>query len=178
MVKNIDLLKFPVGKFKEPAIIDESHIKNWIKIIKDFPHQLKQETSNLSENELEKTYRPDGWTIRQLVNHCADSHMNSLIRFKLALTENTPIIKAYHEDLWAEMSDSKFFPIQSSIKILEGVHERWVNLLENLTEKEMNMSYIHPDSKEVISIKTNIGIYAWHCEHHLNHIVIAKKMKF
>lgn len=168
-------LKFPIGEFKKPEIIDENQIKIWINIIKNFPQQIKQETSNLSENDLEKTHRQNGWTIRQVVNHCADSHMNSLIRFKLALTEKTPTIKPYQENLWAELSDSKFFPIESSIKILEGVHERWTNLLENLTTEEIEMDFIHPESKELISIKTNIGIYAWHCEHHLNHIINAKK---
>lgn len=168
-------LKFPIGEFVKPDAIDEHQIKIWINTIKNFPAKIKAETSNLSDNELEKTYRPNGWTIRQVVNHCADSHMNSLIRFKLALTENTPTIKAYREDAWAELSDSKHFPIDSSIKILEGIHDRWTNLLENLTEEELQKDFQHPESGEIISLKTNIGIYAWHCDHHLQHIINAKK---
>lgn len=174
MEENIEALKFPIGKFKEPIEIDQSIINEWIKIIKDFPEKLKIEICNLSEADLENTYRPNGWTICQVVNHCADSHMNSLIRFKFALTEETPTIKPYQEDLWAELVDSKHFSIESSLKILEGVHKRWSYLLENLTKEELEKNFIHPESKELVSIKKNIGIYAWHCEHHLNHIQKAK----
>lgn len=168
-------LRFPIGEFAKPDVIDDNQIKIWINTIKNFPEKLKGETSNLSDKELEKIYRPNGWTIRQVVNHCADSHMNSLIRFKLVLTEDTPTIKPYHEELWAELSDSKYFPIESSIKTLEGIHDRWTNLLENLTEEELQRDFKHPESGEIISIKANIGIYAWHCDHHLQHVINAKK---
>ena len=99
--------------------------------------------------------------------------MNSLIRFKLALTEDKPTIKPYVENLWAELPDYHT-PIESSIKILTGIHERWVKLLESLTEIELNKQFIHPENNELISMKQNIGIYAWHCNHHLAHILIAK----
>lgn len=128
----------------------------------------------MSETELEKQYRPGGWTIRQVVNHCADSHMNSLIRFKLALTEEIPMIKPYFENLWAELSDSRQISIDSSLKILEGLHVRWVNLLRSLKENDLDKEFFHPESKEKISLKHNIGIYAWHCEHHLADIKNAK----
>ena len=168
-------LKFPIGEFVKPDATDEHQIKIWINTIKNFPAKIKAETSKLSDKELEKTYRPNGWTIRQVIHHCADSHMNSLIRFKLTLTENTPTIKAYREDAWAELSDAKHFPIDSSIKTLEGIHDRWTYLLENLTEEELQKDFRHPESGEIISLKTNIGIYAWHCDHHLQHIINAKK---
>ncbi len=175
MNNNIEKLKYPVGKFNKPSTISDIQIGDWIQIIEKFPEKLKHEVENLSERDLEKRYRPDGWTIRQVVNHCADSHMNSFIRFKLAVTEETPTIKPYFENLWAELSDSKYFPIESSLKILEGLHERWVNLLKNLSEDDLEKQFKHPETNELINLKTNIGIYAWHCEHHLAHIINAKK---
>lgn len=175
MQQNIENLKFPIGKFQKPEFISQELIHNWSKIIAQFPEKIKQETQNLTEQDYEKRYRPDGWTIRQLVHHCADSHMNSLIRFKLALTEDNPTIKPYFENLWAELSDSKNIPIDSSVKILEGLHARWMNLLESLDDEDLEKHFFHPEAKENISLKTNIGIYAWHCEHHLAHIKIAKR---
>jgi hypothetical protein len=174
-MEDLEKLKYPIGKFQKPKNIDKFQIEDWIKIIKGFPDKVVNEVKNLTEKELEKQYRPDGWTITQVVNHCADSHMNSFIRFKLTLTENTPTIKPYFENLWAELPDSKKFPIESSLEILKGLHERWVNLMENLSEIELEKEFLHPESKERISLKTNIGIYAWHCEHHLAHIVNAKQ---
>lgn len=103
--------------------------------------------------------------------------MNSFIRFKLALTEDTPTIKPYVEDLWAELPDAKNYPINDSLFILAGLHGRWVQLLKNLTAMELEKEFIHPASNERISIKTNIGMYAWHCEHHLAHIIIAKEQQ-
>lgn len=175
MQQNIENLKFPIGKFQKSQFITQELIQNWKKTIAEFPEKIKNETQNLTESELEKQYRPNGWTIKQIVHHCADSHMNSFIRFKLALTEDRPTIKPYFENLWAELFDSKNIPIDSSVKILEGLHARWIHLLESLDEKDLEKQFIHPESNEKISLKTNIGIYAWHCEHHLAHIKIARE---
>lgn len=177
MGNDLEKLKYPMGKFKSPENIDNKHIENWIKIIEEFPEKVRKETENSTEKELNKTYRPNGWTIKQVINHCADSHMNSIIRFKLVLTEETPIVKPYFENLWAELSDSKDFQIESSLKILEGLHERWTELLKNLNETDLEKAFIHPETQEKINLKTNIGIYAWHCEHHLAHIKNAKRRK-
>jgi len=174
MEKELEQLRYPIGKFQQPKKIDKDHLESWIKIIEEFPKRLSEEVRQLSDRDLEKQYRPNGWTIKQIVNHCADSHMNSLIRFKLALTEDTPTIKPYQEDLWAELSDSRVFHISSALKMLEGLHERWVNLLINLSDTDLDRKFWHPDATELISLKTNIGIYAWHCEHHLAHVRNAK----
>lgn len=174
MEKDLDKLKYPIGKFQQPETVEKKQIEDWIKIIEEFPEKLTAEVRDLEVADLQKQYRPDGWTIMQVVNHCADSHMNSMMRFKLALTEDTPTIKPYHENLWAELSDSKVFPIESALKILEGLHERWVHLLKGLSEQDLERQFIHPESNALISIKTNIGIYAWHCEHHLAHVKNAK----
>jgi GTP cyclohydrolase I len=104
--------------------------------------------------------------------------MNSLIRFKLALTEPTPVIKPYAEELWAELADTKTFPVESSLKLLEGLHERWVQLINSLSGKDLEKQFKHPQTAELISLKTNIGLYAWHCEHHLAHIRVAKLRSF
>lgn len=174
-MQDIEKLKYPIGKFEMPEIIDKNIINKWIHKIEEFPEKIKFETESLSGKELEKQYRPNGWTIRQVVHHCADSHMNSLIRFKLALTENIPTIKPYSENLWAELSDTKKYPIESALKLLEGLHEKWVYLLKNLNDSELEKEFLHPENEEKITLKTNIGIYAWHCEHHLAHIINAKK---
>jgi len=174
MTQDIEKLKYPVGKFQKPELISTQQIQDWINVLKEFPKQLADEVANLTEEALNLQYRPGGWTIRQVVNHCADSHMNSFIRFKLALTEDTPTIKPYFENLWAELPDTKGYPVDAALKILAGLHERWVTLLENLSEKELERKFIHPETDEFIALKTNLGIYAWHCAHHLAHIKIAK----
>jgi len=166
-------LKFPIGKFTASEVVTKEKLQMWIEVIKFFPEKLLTAVEHLHEGQLENRYRPQGWTIRQIIHHCADSHMNSLIRFKLALTEDTPTIKPYAENLWAELPDNQI-AIESSIKILQGVHERWTKLLENLTEFELERQFRHPESGELISLKQNIGIYAWHCSHHLAHILLAK----
>lgn len=172
---NLEKLKYPIGKFKNPNFTNPQQFKNWITIIEAFPLQVTQEVKGLNDTQLEKTYRPNGWTIKQIIHHCADSHINSFIRFKLALTENTPTIKPYYENLWAELTESKNFPIESSLKILEGIHQRWVHLLKNLSISDLNREFKHPETNQLINLKTNIGLYAWHCQHHLAHIKNAKK---
>lgn len=164
--------RYPIGKFQPPAPILWEHVEQWIDTLALFPEKLHREVDNLSDAELERRYRPGGWTIRQVVNHCADSHINSFIRFKLAATEDNPTIKPYHEDLWAELPDSKNYPIADALKILEGVHARWVHLIRSL--EDLDRTFFHPDSGETVSLKTTIGLYAWHGEHHLAHIRRAK----
>ena len=167
-------LKYPIGIFQMPALIDAQQLESWIAKIEAFPRLLRLEVRGLTEAELQQSYRPEGWSIVQLVHHCADSHMNSFIRFKLALTEDTPQIKPYFEDLWARLPDAERFPIESSLQLLEGLHARWCQLLRSISDSDLQKGFIHPESNEMISLKRNIGIYAWHGEHHLAHIRIAK----
>lgn len=174
MERAIEKLKYPIGKFQKPESITKSHVEKWIKVIAEFPDELNREVKDLTAQELEKQYRPDGWTIKQVVHHCADSHMNSFIRFKLALTEKVPTIKPYVENLWAELPDSKNYPVKDSLKILEGLHARWSNLLKNLSDDDLEKEFIHPETNEKISLISNVGFYAWHCKHHLAHIINAK----
>ena len=171
----IEKLKFPIGKFEKPTTMTKDILTKWISDISTFPKRLLNEVVNLTDEQLDTQYRPKGWTIRQVVHHCADSHMNSLIRFKLALTEEQPIIKPYVEDRWAELIDSKYFSIEASLKIIEGLHERWTVLLNNLNEKQLVRTFVHPEHGTTFSILENIGIYSWHCNHHLAHITNVKK---
>ena len=177
--KNMTLekLKFPIGHYVKPQLITKDILAVYIQDISSFPERLKREVNHLTEAQLDTEYRPGSWTIRQVVHHCADSHMNSLIRFKLTLTEEKPIVRPYFEDRWAELIDSKNFQIESSIQILEGVHTRWTILLSNLTTKDLERTFIHPEHGLEFRLDENIGIYSWHCNHHLAHITSLKERK-
>lgn len=166
----LQTLKYPIGEAKIPSEINKEHIKEWIKIIENFPLELEALVQYLSEEQLDTVYRQNGWTIRQVIHHCSDSHQNSYIRFKWALTEDQPIIKAYFEDKWGELFDSKAAPINLSINVLKALHAKWIYLLKGLTTKDLALTFIHPESKESVSLAENIGIYAWHCNHHYAHI--------
>ena len=163
-------LKYPIGKASIPTQITEVYIQGWISIIEHHPAKISQIVASLSDNQLDTPYRENGWTIRQVVHHLGDSHTNSYIRFKWALTEFKPIIKAYHEDRWAELSDTKYAPIQISLDYLKALHAKWVYLLKSISEDDLKKCFVHPETKEEVSLEKNIGIYAWHCEHHYQHI--------
>ncbi|TCI91129.1 YfiT family bacillithiol transferase [Tenacibaculum sp. M341] len=177
---NLEDLKYPIGKPNIPKVINPEHIKTWIEVIENFPSELDYLTKNLSKSQLDTCYRDGGWTIRQVIHHCADSHHNSYTRFKWTLTEEAPIIKAYYEDRWAELFDSKFAPINLSINSLKALHAKWTYFLKGLTETDLEKYFIHPDGNEKVKLNENIGIYAWHCQHHYEHInqlLIRKKWK-
>ena len=171
----LEQLKFPIGKFEKPTTITKDDLLNWISEISTFPSRLKNEVNHLTNQQLDTKYRPEGWTIRQVVHHCADSHMNSLMRLKVTLTEDQPTVKPYYEERWAELADSKNMPIEPSLKMIEGIHERWAVLLNNLSESDYSKIFIHPEHGKAFRIDENIGMYAWHCNHHLAHITETKK---
>jgi hypothetical protein len=172
---DIEHLKYPIGKFNQPDTITASNIAQWIDDIAAFPARITKETIALTNAQLDTYYRPDGWTIRQVIHHCADSHINSFIQLKLALTEEQPTIKPYFEERWAELLDSKNMPIAPSLQIIEGLHERWTVVLKNLTESDFERIFIHPEQGRKVRIDEYIGLYAWHCNHHLAHITTTKK---
>ncbi len=167
--------KYPVGEFVKPGKITNEHITKWISVIEEFPGKIKQVTQNLSNEQLQSTYRNNGWTVEQVVHHCADSHMNSYIRFKLTLTEDQPTIRPYFEDRWAELPDYKQQNINESLLLIDALHKRWTMLLKKLNEADLKRTFIHPENGQVFSLEENIGIYSWHCEHHLKHIENALK---
>lgn len=172
---DIDQLRYPVGKFAAPVNVTADQRKLWIEEIKDLPSLLEGEVEGLSASDLLKVYRPDGWNITQLVHHLADSHMNSFIRFKLALTEDKPTIKPYLEGKWSQMPDNTKLDLKYSLAILKPLHHRWGYLLDHMSEEEFsNSGYIHPEKGRVQMLNEVLALYAWHCRHHLAHIRIAK----
>ncbi|MCM5662749.1 YfiT family bacillithiol transferase [Galbibacter mesophilus] len=168
----IDLksLQYPIGKFEIPETVSASEVKKWIKVIERFPYKLENLVEDFDDLQLDTPYRPNGWTVRQVIHHMADSHMNSFIRFKWALTEDRPVIKAYFEDRWAALPDSKDGEVEWSLDLIESLHGRWVVLLKNLTETQLARTFIHPQSEKEIRLDQLIAMYAWHCEHHFAHI--------
>ena len=169
----LEQLKFPVGKFQLPEEITSTIKEQWIVIIASFPEQVIAAVSSLSDEVLNQRYRPEGWTIRQVLLHCVDSHMNSIIRFKLALTEDNPVIRPYREDQWALLNDTLTYSLEEAFVLLRSLHLRWVYLLEQMTDTDYQRSFIHPENNEEVRLIENLGIYAWHCEHHLQHILNA-----
>lgn len=166
----LQLLRYPIGTFQSPAFISRTQLTAWIKDIKEFPTRLETLVRDLSKEQLDTQYRPGGWSVRQVVHHLADSHTNAYMRYKLALTENTPTIKPYFEDRWAELFDSRRAPIGLSITYLHALHAKWTYLLEGLTQEQLSRTYFHPESQTTFRLDTVIGVYAWHCHHHYAHI--------
>ncbi|MGP7816599.1 YfiT family bacillithiol transferase [Niallia sp. 01092] len=160
--------RYPIGEFQFNGEITESLIEGWIKEIEELPSLVRGAVKDLNDEQLDTPYRSGGWTVRQVVHHLADSHMNAYVRFKLALTEENPTIKTYEEGKWAELPDYKL-SVPISLSLLEALHIRWVELLRSLSPADLEKTFIHPDSGEV-SVGKNIGIYAWHGRHHLAHI--------
>jgi len=167
---DLEVLKYPVGKFEKPAEINEDVLDNWIETIETLPEKVIKLVGNLSYDELELQYRPGSWNIKQLVHHLADSHMNSFIRFKWILTEENPTIKPYDEVAWAKLPDANNEEITHSITILEGLHKRWAILLKSLSEEDLKRTYIHPEHNQRFTLEAMLGSYDWHCRHHLAHI--------
>lgn len=169
-----DPLRYPIGRFERPQQYTPELLAGWIDAIAAYPAQLRAEVQHLTDAELSLTYRPGGWNIRQVVHHCADSHMNAFIRFKLALTEDAPIIKPYREELWAELPDTLTLPVEPSLQILEGLHLRWAALLRTFGAREWRSGYIHPEHGKHVGLEEATGTYAWHGKHHLAHVRLAK----
>lgn len=171
MNKSLEQWQYPIGRFKrnQPS---EQEIKAAIEELKHFPQHLRQTLSQLNEEEYDEPYRPGGWTIRQLVHHIADSHLHAYTRCKFAFLEEQPQIKSYQEKDWAEKTtDGKTAPIASSVKIIEGIHQRWVCFFEALTSLEFQHSYLHPERLDVpFTLAEVCSLYAWHSKHHLAHI--------
>lgn len=173
-------LRFPVGEFNKPDHITTTIINSWIATIENFPEAIENIVKPLTTQELGWVYRPDGWNIKQVVHHCADSHMNCIIRFKLALTEDSPTIRPYFEDRWAKLVDNNDDNVDDTMCLLKGLHAKLGKLLRHITEDELSREFIHPEHGERVRLDENIGIYAWHCDHHLAHIkqAIAHKGQF
>lgn len=176
---DIEQLKYPIGKYARPDPISEEYLKSWMGDIVAAPQLFRNAIKGLTEEQLSTPYREGGWTLRQVIHHVPDSHMNAYIRFKWTLTEETPTIKAYHEDRWAMLEDSLVTQVEVSLDMLEALHKRWVLLMESMGEEEFKRIYIHPQYGKQFSLEEVLGLYAWHCKHHLAHIVrLKERMKW
>lgn len=163
-------LRYPIGKYIIPKPITSSKLNEWIDILEHLPARLEAMVKPLSEEQLETPYRPDGWTVRQLVHHISDSHHHSYTRFKWGLTEDNPTIKPYFEKEWSKLFDAKTAPIQMSLDHLKAVHAKLVYLLKGLSNDQLQLKFTHPDGNEETTLAENIGRYAWHGSHHFAHI--------
>ena len=166
----IDQLRYPIGKCELPKSITDQQLKEWIAILEYLPSRLAEMVTPLSNKQLNTPYRPEGWTVRQLIHHISDSHHHSYIRFKWALTEDNPTIKPYLQKEWANLFDAKTAPVQMSLDHLKSVHAKLVYLLKGLSNKDLQRKFTHPDGNEETTLAQNIGRYAWHGSHHFAHI--------
>lgn len=167
-------LQYPIGKFERVDKASDEQRAEWIKQIEETPTELRSAVEGLSAEQLDTPYRPGGWTVRQVVHHLPDSHMNSYIRFKLALTEENPIIKPYMEDRWAQLNDYHVTPVEVSLTLLESLHQRWVTLLSSLQDTQFSLTFTNPESG-ALSLETALGLYAWHGRHHIAQITSLRR---
>ena len=169
-IEEIEDLKYPIGNFEIPEDVSVENIRIWINEIAGLPEKLNELVSGLDKEQLDTPYRPEGWTVKQLVHHLADSHTNALLRFKWALTEDSPTIKAYDEKKFAELPDSLLAPISLSLDLVRVTHGKWVILLENMSMTDYEKTFTHPQSGYRYNLKQSLANYAWHGQHHLAHI--------
>jgi hypothetical protein len=166
--------RFPIGKFDYQGAPREEERAEFIREIDEAPARMRAAVHGLSSEQLDIPYRDGGWTIRQVVHHLPDSHMNAYVRFKLALTEDEPTIKPYAEDRWARLADSESTPIEVSLALLENLHGRWVRLLRSLRPDDWKRAFRHPELG-LVSLEKNLALYAWHGKHHTAHITELRK---
>jgi uncharacterized damage-inducible protein DinB len=162
-------LRFPVGKFRWKGEVNEAEHGELISQIAETPARLREAVKGLTPEQLDTPYRPEGWTVRQVVHHLPDSHLNSYVRFKLGLTEQQPSIKTYDQEAWANLADSKATPVETSLALLEALHERWVNLLRSMSSADFARTLNHPEMGPV-TLDRMVALYAWHGRHHVAHI--------
>ncbi len=167
-------LRYPIGKY-EPKPYSERQKNNWLNDIKFLPQSLENSLLNLNEAQQHTPYREGGWTVKQVVHHVADSHINAYCRFKLGLTEVTPTIRPYEEQLWAELSDTHHLPTNVSITLLYALHTRWYELLKHIKEEEWQRSIVHPSADTPWTLWHLLGMYAWHGRHHVAHVTSLRE---
>lgn len=166
-------LSYPIGKFQWVGPNTDAQRAAFIADIAAVPQRVRKAVAGLSDAQLDTPYRPGGWTVRQVVHHIADSHMNAYIRFKLALTETQPLVKPYDEKAWAEMPDSKL-PIDGSLNLIDGLHERWAVILHNMTPADFDRELKHPELG-IVNLDRYVALYAWHGKHHERHITALRE---
>jgi DinB family protein len=169
-----DDLRYPVGKFHFDPNVTPAMRRTCIAQIRDAPAAMRAAAGGLSDSQLDTPYRPEGWTVRQVVHHVPDSHLNAYCRFKLALTEDNPQIKPYDEGAWAKLEDTRRTPVETSLALLESLHQRWVTLLESMNDRDFGRRLRHPEAGEK-TIDWLLQLYAWHGRHHVAHITSLRQ---
>jgi uncharacterized damage-inducible protein DinB len=170
----MDDLRYPAGKFALDPAPDGAKRRDWIRAIAETPAALSAAVADLTEEQLDTPYRPGGWTVRQLVHHVPDSHLNAYIRLKLALTEDGPTIKPYDEAAWATLADTRLTPIETSLALLRALHARWVVLLESMGEEDFSRLLVHPE-RGAVTTDWLLQLYAWHGRHHVAHVTALRR---
>jgi uncharacterized damage-inducible protein DinB len=166
---DLDDARYPIGRFSPPASSEAGIRSAQIETLRQLPALLRSSVNGLGDAQLDTPYRDGGWTVRQVVHHVADSHTNSYVRFKLALTEDWPTIKSYDEAAWANLADSRELPVDGSLTMIEALHGRWVSVLESLSDEDFQRGYDHPEMGRQ-NLATGLALYAWHSRHHTAHI--------
>jgi uncharacterized damage-inducible protein DinB len=166
--------RYPIGKY-EPQPFSQQQKEKWLNDIKFLPQLLEQSLENLDATQLDTPYRDGGWTVKQLVHHVADSHMNAYIRFKLGLTEDNPTIKPYEEKEWALLPDNNTVPTNVSVTLLYALHQRWYATINNLNDEQWERNVVHPEHGRTMTLWFLLGLYAWHGKHHVAHITTLKE---
>jgi DinB superfamily len=167
---DLEQLRYPVGRMpRNAAPLDARTREEYVGILEALPGGIRALVTGLTDTQLDTPYRPGGWTVRQVVHHVPDSHMNAYVRMKLAVTEDQPNVKTYEEGRWAELPEAKSGPVGMSIDLLDALHRRWVAFLRSLAEGDFRKTFLHPEWGTV-SIDEALGMYAWHCRHHTEHI--------
>ncbi|HUG01601.1 MAG TPA: putative metal-dependent hydrolase [Longimicrobiales bacterium] len=169
LANDLEDLRYPIGRFEPPKSVSDEEVRTWTDQIEVMPDQMRAAVARLTEAQLDTAYRPGGWTIRQVVHHVPDSHLNGYIRFKWALTEEEPVIKTYEEARWAELADSRVVPVATSLDLLALLHARWVALMRALSRDELSRRYRHP-AWGSFDLGRSVALYAWHGRHHVAHI--------
>ena len=167
-------LRYPIGKY-EPQPYSEEQKQKWLADIRFLPEELERSLLNLDAAQLNTPYREEGWTVKQLVHHVADSHMSAYTRFKLGLTENNPTIKPYDEKAWALLADNDLVPVNISITLLHALHQRWLAAIKDLPDTTWERKVVHPEHGREMSLWFLLGLYAWHGKHHTTHITSLRE---
>lgn len=171
----MDDVRYPVGKFERRDLLTPAERATLIEQIAAAPSRMREAVQSLDARQIETPYREGGWTVRQVVHHLPDSHLNAYTRFKLALTEDTPMIKPYDEARWAELSDSRDTPIGTSLTLLESLHDRWVRLLRAMSDADFQRTLKHPEHQGTMTLDSMLGLYGWHGRHHVGHITSLRQ---
>ncbi len=171
----LEYLKYPIGKYIAPTNYDAAAAQQAIEYLEAFPALLRAAVNNFTPEQLATPYRESGWTVKQLLHHIPDSHMNAYIRFKLGLTEDNPIIKPYLEAAWANLPDSKTTDVSVSLTLTDAIHHRFTNLLKGMSETDFKRTVVHPQYQKTFTLWEYLALYHWHSKHHLAHITELSK---